>query len=187
MSSNYIGSFPHAKFDNQDIHTGNILFNHSNSRPMEVVSSGELNAPIVPFHSTFDFRMAFIDFECAVHFQRGIEPLVRPNMVPPSHTAAPEQLNEGEETYDMFSADVFNLGRTLQIEIRKARDVSIYYLALLLFHLSVDFHLQKNHRAVTTACDKIRQYDNLLDLMTKEIPSERLTAATAYQLLMTII
>jgi len=150
-----------------DIHTGNILFNHSNSRPKEMVSSGELNTPIVPFHSTFDFRMAFIDFECAVHFQRGIEPLVRPNMVPPSHTAAPEQLKEGEETYDMFSADVFNLGRTLQREIQEAR--------------------VKNHRAVTTACDKIRQYDNLLDLMTKEIPSERLTAATAYQLLMAII
>jgi hypothetical protein len=102
---------------------------------MEMVTSGEFNAPIVPFHSTFDFQMAFIDFECAVHFQRGIEPLVRPNMRPPSHIAAPEQLKEGEETYDMFSADVFNLGRTLQIEIQKARVVSIYCLALLFFHL----------------------------------------------------
>jgi len=150
-----------------DIHAGNILFNHSNSRPIGMGSSGELDAPIVPFHSTFDFRMAFIDFECAVHFERGIEPLIRPNMVPPSHTAAPEQLKEGEEKYDMFLADVFNLGRTLQIEIQKAR--------------------VKNHRAVTTAIEKTRQYDSLLDLMTKEIPSERPTAATAYQLLMAII
>jgi len=127
MSSVNIGSFPRAKFDNQDIHAGNILFNHSNSRPIGMGSSGELDAPIVPFHSTFDFRMAFIDFECAVHFERGMEPLIRPNMVPPSHTAAPEQLKEGEEKYDMFLADVFNLGRTLQIEIQKARVVSIYY------------------------------------------------------------
>jgi serine/threonine protein kinase len=187
MSSINIRSFPRTKFANQDIHTGNILFNHSNSRPMGMGSSGEFDTPIVPFHSTFDFRMAFIDFECAVHFQRGIEPLIRPNMVPPSHTAAPEQLQEGEETYDMFSADVFNLGRTLQIEIEKARVVSIYYLAPLFFTVNVDFYLQKNHRAVTTACQKIRQYDSLLDLMTKEIPSERPTAATAYQLLMAII
>jgi hypothetical protein len=78
--------------------------------------------------------MAFIDFECAVHFERGIEPLICSNMVPPSHTAAPEQLKEGDDKYDMFSADVFNLGRTLQIEIQNARVVSIYYLAILSFH-----------------------------------------------------
>jgi hypothetical protein len=98
-------------------------------------SSGESDTPIVPFHSTFDFRMAFIDFECAVQFERGAQPLVRPNMVPPSHTAAPEQLKEGEEKYDMFSADVFNLGRTLQIEIQKARAVSIYYISCLFYFL----------------------------------------------------
>jgi len=78
MSSINIGSFPRATLDNQGIHTGNILFNHSNSRPIGMGSSGELDAPIVPFHSTFDFRMAFIDFECAVHFETGIEPLIHP-------------------------------------------------------------------------------------------------------------
>jgi hypothetical protein len=98
-----------------------------------------------------------------------------------------KQLQEGEKTYDMFSADVFNLGRTLQIEIQKARAVSIYYLAPLFFTVNVDFHLQENYRAVTTAYQKIPQYDSMLDLMTKEIPSERPTAATAYQLLMAII
>jgi hypothetical protein len=63
-------------------------------------------------------------------------------MVPPSHTAAPEQLKEGEEKYDMFSADVFNLGRTLQIEIQKARVVKHLLSCPIFFStLSVHFHL----------------------------------------------
>jgi serine/threonine protein kinase len=119
--------FPRTEFDHQDIHTGNILFNHSNSRLLETLgNSGESDTPIYPFYSTFDFCMAFIDFECAVLFERDVEPLVHPNMVPSSHTAAPEQLKEDEEKYDMFSAEVFNLGRILQIEIQKARKVSVY-------------------------------------------------------------
>jgi hypothetical protein len=96
--------------------------------------------PIIPFHSMFDFHMDFIVFECAVHFERGVEPLICPNMVPPSHTAALEQLKEGEEKYNMFSADVVNHGRTLQIEIQKAHVVSIIILPYYFFTLSVDFH-----------------------------------------------
>ena len=114
--------------NHQDIHTTNIVFNRNNSRPVEVSESGNSDTPIVPFHSTFDFRMAFIDFECAIHFEEGVEPLVRPEMVPASHIAAPEQ--GGEDKYDMFAADVFNLGRTLQIEFQNARSVGIYYSQL---------------------------------------------------------
>jgi hypothetical protein len=108
----------------QDIHSGNILFNHCNSRPKGMSDSGESDTPIIPFHSTFDFRMAFIDFECAVHFESGVETLVRPDMIPPSCNAAPEQLRVGVK-YDMFAADVFNLGKTLQIEMQKARKASL--------------------------------------------------------------
>jgi hypothetical protein len=60
-------------------------------------------------------------------------------MVPPSHMAVPEQLKDGEEMYNMFSADVFNLGRTLQIEIQKVHAVSIYDLTHHIFTSSVDY------------------------------------------------
>jgi hypothetical protein len=125
-------NFSHPTVQCKDIHTGNIVFNHSNRRPPEIHTS-EQNTLIIPFHSTFDCRMAFIDFECAVHFpvENGVESkFLRPNRVPPDHTAAPEQLkardggNSEGYGYDMFAADVFNLGRSLQREILKAFEVS---------------------------------------------------------------
>jgi hypothetical protein len=68
--------------------------------------------------------MAFIDFECAVHFERGVDPLVYPSNVPPSDFAAPEQADANGGEYDLFKADVFNLGRTLMVELQRASEVS---------------------------------------------------------------
>jgi serine/threonine protein kinase len=112
------------KTESQDIHPHNILFNHDNCRAVELRYNGDSDTPIVPFHSTFDFRMAFIDFECAAHFGRGVSPLVRPGNIPPSDIAAPEQANLDGGEYDLFKADVFNLGRTLMKEMQRASAVS---------------------------------------------------------------
>lgn len=50
--------------------------------------------------------------------------LVRPSNVPPSDIAAPEQANLDGGEYDLFKADVFNLGRTLMIELQGVLAVS---------------------------------------------------------------
>ena len=78
--------------------------------------------PAVPFHSTFDFRFAYIDFGCAVHFSPdATDHLVTAEHIPPSHFAAPEQ-SEGKP-YDMFASDVFNVGKVFQTELEEAMQV----------------------------------------------------------------
>lgn len=95
----------------QDIHRYNIVWNHYDSRhPVKGPSKGSL--PLDPF----DFRMAFIDFGSARSFPPNSRPLVQVTERPPDQFAAPEQLIEGNK-YDMFAADVYNLGRVLQLEL----------------------------------------------------------------------
>jgi len=149
-----------------DLHPHNIVFNHDNMRTLEV-GEPAVGAPIAPFHSTFDFRMAFIDFECAVHFEEGVLPLVRAHSLPPSDIAAPEQLDGGAEKYNMFAADVYSLGRTLQKELKRAR---------------VD-----KHPAAFAPSETYMEYEKLLGHMTKQNPSERLTAAEAYKIIVAML
>jgi hypothetical protein len=133
--------------------------------------------------------MAFIDFECAVHFGKGVDPLVRPGNVPPSDIAAPEQANLDGREYDLFKADVFNLGKTLKKELQEASAVSYIPLYFLFLNFYLYFLLQNNHRALNIPSEqtRIREYEKLLDLMTRENPGERPTAAKAYEIFLEIV
>jgi hypothetical protein len=82
-------------YDVQDIHPGNIVFNHDAFRFRDALSLSEEELAI-PFHSTFDCRYAFIDFGSAFQFQLD----AKRRMVdagysrPPTFFAAPEQDGE---------------------------------------------------------------------------------------------
>jgi hypothetical protein len=101
----------------QDIHWGNVLWNHDDSRGFDTSAK-----PCIPFHSTFDCRYAFVDFGSSTRFDLD-DPnhLVPAGTHPPSEYASPEQLREGE--YDAFAADLYNVGSLLLDEFHRALDV----------------------------------------------------------------
>ncbi|KAK7046964.1 kinase-like domain-containing protein [Favolaschia claudopus] len=99
-----------------DIHPRNIVWNHSDKRPREVWEPAGLVKP--PFHSLFDFRMAYIDFGAAKKFTADLR-LFASNCRPPSKWAAPEQFLD--KPYDVCAADVFMLGKVLQGELAEGR------------------------------------------------------------------
>ncbi|KAK7028411.1 hypothetical protein R3P38DRAFT_2936229 [Favolaschia claudopus] len=96
---------------------GTIVWNRSDKRPREV---WEPAAGLVkpPFHSLFDFRMAYIDFGAATKFTADLR-LFASNCRPPSKWAAPEQFLD--KPYDVCAADVFMLGKVLQGELAEGR------------------------------------------------------------------
>ena len=139
--------------------------------------------PAVPFHSTFDFRFAYIDFGCAVHFSPdATDHLVTAEHIPPSHFAAPEQ-SEGKP-YDMFASDVFNVGKVLETELEEAMQVR-KLISLLRF---VDWvNLKEESPAAVNAATVAPAYMDLLQDMTRPEPSKRPSAVEALAILTTII
>ena len=108
-----------------------MVWNHDNRRGKELdVEPGQQP---VPFQSNFDFRFAFIDFGYAIRFPPNIfDHVVRREHRPPSDFAAPEQSNFSEP-YDVFAADVFNLGKVLRFELDQAIQVRLPRLFTILF------------------------------------------------------
>jgi serine/threonine protein kinase len=93
--------------------------------------------PAVPFHSTFRFCFAFIDFGNAVQFSPdATDHLITAEHMPPSQVAAPEQTQD--EPYDIFASDVFNVGRVLQNELEESKEVCILFAFFLLLLIDID-------------------------------------------------
>jgi len=68
---------------------------------------------------------AFIDFGSAHIFSPGDPPLASPITIPPDPISSPEQVEHDSQGYgkgkiDVFAADVYNLGKTLETELTAA-------------------------------------------------------------------
>ncbi|KAF8510905.1 kinase-like domain-containing protein [Gautieria morchelliformis] len=87
-----------------DIYPPNILANHVTHRPRG------------PFLRSFDFRLAYIDFEFSVCVSREV-PLVDVRCLPPTYHDLPE-VRAKKSHVDPFAADVFALGRALKEHVR---------------------------------------------------------------------
>ncbi|KAJ7817047.1 armadillo-type protein [Mycena olivaceomarginata] len=143
-----------------DIHPKNILWNHETKRPRNV--SRPTTTRKSPFHSRFDFRMAYIDFGCSMKFTPGNRYLMNSGLRPPSEWAAPEQLHA--EPYDVCAADVYMLGRVLKTELEAGRKW---------YDIAVSDRLHG-------------QYEELLCRMTDPNPGGRPTASQAIRRLNTV-
>ncbi|EPQ54762.1 hypothetical protein GLOTRDRAFT_130116 [Gloeophyllum trabeum ATCC 11539] len=140
-----------------DIHRENILWNHSDCRGW---TTGEHDPPPgYLFHSTFDFRMAYIDFGCSTLLEPGQSRMVPSNSRPPSDFAAPEQTAEGD-SYDVFAADVYNLGKVLQWELEEA--------------------LKHDDPVARETVESAPDYLDLLRSMTQEDPARRPSSLEAH-------
>ncbi|KAK6977069.1 kinase-like domain-containing protein [Favolaschia claudopus] len=91
-----------------DLHPENIVCNHEDVRFSR--KSG------TSFQSTFDFQLAFIDFENSVRVPAGHSQAITTVFgIPPEPFAAPELIPA--DTVDLFAADVFSAGQLLQFEL----------------------------------------------------------------------
>ncbi|KIJ42172.1 hypothetical protein M422DRAFT_48368 [Sphaerobolus stellatus SS14] len=132
-----------------DIHPFNIVISHADSRGI---------SPENDFRQTFNLEYAFIDFGSAHVFPPGNPPFAVPITIPPDHISSPEQKEhlEGTEPIDVFAADVYNLGKTLETELTAALE---------------EYDKEPLPR------QKYEQYRNLLSAMTDSQPESRPTAA----------
>ncbi|KAJ7793740.1 hypothetical protein B0H14DRAFT_2622560 [Mycena olivaceomarginata] len=106
-----------------DLHPGNVVCNHEDLHPPHTRWPPGTTQPA--FQNTFNFQLAFIDFEAATRFPTQAQSHVgQLESAPPSPFSAPEcqpacEESETEECatqeceiveYDMFAADVYSLG-----------------------------------------------------------------------------
>lgn len=147
----------HNLIGHGDIHRENILWNHSDWRRWGT-DDDDGPPPGFLFHSTFDFRMAYIDFGCSTLFEPGQSHTIPSDSRPPSVFAAPEQTAEGD-SYDVFAADVYNLGRVLQYELDEA--------------------LGDEDPVARETVESLPEYLDLLNRMTQEDPTRRPSSAEA--------
>lgn len=84
-----------------DIHSSNILANHVTNKPR------------TPFLRSFDFRLAYIDFEFSVRVPRE-NPLVDVRALPPTYLGLPE-VKARNSHVDPFAADVRANGRLVGV------------------------------------------------------------------------
>ncbi|KAK6977835.1 kinase-like domain-containing protein [Favolaschia claudopus] len=132
-----------------DIHPGNIVISHDNRLARQ--------APEDDFRNEKNLEYAFLDFGSAQEPAR--ESLALPITTPPAGFCAPEQvLGQGSQAIDLFAADVYNLGKTLQRELSDALD------------MYGREHLRGQNQ---------QQYEGVLLQMTHAQPSKRGTAAQA--------
>ena len=84
------------------------------------------------FRQKFDVEYAFIDFGSAHIFPPGTPPIASPITSPPDPFSSPEQEDslgdsedseENDKPIDVFAADVYNLGKTLESELTAALEV----------------------------------------------------------------
>ncbi|KAJ7808020.1 kinase-like domain-containing protein [Mycena olivaceomarginata] len=118
-----------------DLHPGNVVCNHEDLHPPHTRWPPGTTQPA--FQSTFNFQLAFIDFEAATRFPTQAQSHVgKLESAPPSPFSAPEcqpacEESETEECatqecetveYDMFAADVYSLGQILLHELEAASE-----------------------------------------------------------------
>ncbi|KAJ7434816.1 kinase-like domain-containing protein [Mycena galericulata] len=140
-----------------DLHPGNIVCNHEDIHPAHTRwPSGK---PQPAFQSTFDYQLAFIDFEFAVRFtaQNHIREF---EQGPPDAFRPPECSDDAK--YDVLAADIYSLGQVLKHE------------------LAIDSKTLPPIDTRAVAPD----YIALLDSMTAEEPRDRPTAARALELVL---
>ncbi|KAJ7833685.1 hypothetical protein B0H14DRAFT_2591293 [Mycena olivaceomarginata] len=120
-----------------DLHPGNVVCNHEDLHPPHTRWPPGTTQPA--FQNTFNFQLAFIDFEAATRFPTQAQSHVgQLESAPPSPFSAPEcqpacEESETEECatqeceiveYDMFAADVYSLGQILLHELEAASEAS---------------------------------------------------------------
>ncbi|KAJ7488506.1 kinase-like domain-containing protein [Mycena galericulata] len=146
-----------------DLHPGNVVCNHEDLHPPHTRWP---NGTVQPaFQSTFDFQLAFIDFEAATRFPtRAQNHVGKLESAPPSPFAAPECQPPSEECdsvqYDMFAADVYSLGQILLHELEIASET---------------LPPVETQRVVP-------EYGALIERMTSKEPTDRPTALEALEL-----
>jgi hypothetical protein len=105
----------------QDIHPFNIVINHLDSRNFSESNEND-------FRLSFNVEYAYIDFGSAHTFGPGASSCGSPRTTPPEGISSPEQeAAEDDESLDidLFAADVYNLGKTLEEELCAAFKVCI--------------------------------------------------------------
>ncbi|KAJ7900921.1 kinase-like domain-containing protein [Mycena leptocephala] len=135
-----------------DIHPHNILLSQADRRDFAE------QAPEKEFRLSCAVEYAFIDLGSACMFKPGAPPVAQAITVPPKSVRAPEQTEDCDEPINLFAADVYNLGKTLELELSAA-----------IQHYGGDRLAEQNLEA----------YRNILSAMTDPQPSTRLTAAQA--------
>ncbi|KIJ49236.1 hypothetical protein M422DRAFT_777720 [Sphaerobolus stellatus SS14] len=135
-----------------DIHPRNILISHADSRNWSALPEND-------FRQTSNIEYAFIDLGSAHIFTPGTPPIATPITTPPSPIHAPEQDAEGTKPIDVFAADVYNLGKTLETELTAA--------------------LKKYGEEYVRRQKEYQEYRNILSAMTDPQPGNRPTAAEA--------
>ncbi|KAJ7639222.1 kinase-like domain-containing protein [Roridomyces roridus] len=98
-----------------DIHPSNILINHIDTRDFDAPKEND-------FRLGFDAEYAFIDFGSSHVLEAGVS-YGHPMTNPPEGFASPEQEAAAENqsaTIDLFAADIYNLGKTLETELHRA-------------------------------------------------------------------
>ncbi|KAJ7639221.1 hypothetical protein FB45DRAFT_1055379 [Roridomyces roridus] len=98
-----------------DIHYWNILINHADHRDLGAPKEND-------FRLGFNVEYAYIDFESSHILEPGTS-CGHPISHPPEGAASPEQeaaLDDENATIDVFAADIYNLGKTLEGELREA-------------------------------------------------------------------
>ncbi|KAJ7593659.1 hypothetical protein C8J56DRAFT_1043458 [Mycena floridula] len=66
-----------------------------------------------------DYHLAYINFGSSIQFSSSDYHVQRQPPQPPLEFAAPEQISESEGSYDMFAADIYNLGKVLEHAFEK--------------------------------------------------------------------
>ncbi|KAJ7875896.1 hypothetical protein B0H14DRAFT_2715078 [Mycena olivaceomarginata] len=138
-----------------DIQPFNIVINHVDSRNFSEISLND-------FRQSSNIEYAYIDFGSAFFFPPGTSSVGCPRTIPPDEISSPEQQVAMELDameleaipIDLFAADVYNLGKTLEGELCAA------------FKAYGDAHIPDP-----------KEYIRILREMTSEEPSLRPSAA----------
>jgi serine/threonine protein kinase len=104
----------------QDIHPHNILLSQADRRDFAE------QAPEKEFRLSCAVEYAFIDLGSACMFKPGAPPVAQAITVPPKSVRAPEQTEDCDEPINLFAADVYNLGKTLELELSAAIQVLFF-------------------------------------------------------------
>ncbi|KAJ7639223.1 kinase-like domain-containing protein [Roridomyces roridus] len=143
------------KIAHGDIHSGNILINHVDNRHFSAPKEAD-------FRLGSDVEYAYIDFGSSHVLEPGIS-CGHPITLPPEGAASPEQellFDDKNATIDVFAADIYNLGKVLEKELRQAfKDYG------------------ENHMPEPL------EYNKILSDMTSEQPSDRPSASEVVQML----
>ncbi|KIJ30966.1 hypothetical protein M422DRAFT_53565 [Sphaerobolus stellatus SS14] len=98
-----------------DIHPGNIVISHDNARERPACAEND-------FRKVSELEYALIDFGAAHVFPGMDSPLAYPETTPPEAFSSSEQKEQHDKggVIDVFAADVYNLGKTLERELDAA-------------------------------------------------------------------